>query len=241
MKPWLSLTILTLLSSLAASAGARPPPPTPGPPKPSLPAGERPVGDQTAIEPAAPPTTTEAPPPQVRDTAITATLLVKVVHPDEVRAKVIAKTKELGGFPVLVSDGELQLKVPPESVATVLDLLAGSGTVLDKSLQRRDRTEVIAQLEARLRSKREIFVRLRKFLDDSNVSATLKVEGSMTQLVRELEQIKGELEVERASTRHALVIARFEFHREGRITYVRSPFAWLNTVDLDHFLAEFGR
>ena len=164
---------------------------------------------------------------------------MKVVHPDEVRQAAIAKAKELGGFHVLVSDAELQLKVPPENLAALVDLLAGSGVVVEKALQRRDRTEIIAQLEARLRSKHEIFDRLRKFLDDSNVSATLKVESSMTQLVRELEQLKGELEVERASTRHALLVARFEFHRQGRITYVRSPFDWLNTVDLDRFLSEF--
>lgn len=245
-------SVIAAVSCLASSAVALPPPPAKAPgqapiersakpadaAQPSA-ADKRPAGDQSAIEPAAPRTPTEMPPPLARDTAIVSTLLVKVVHPDEVRQAAIAKAKELGGFHVLVSDAELQLKVPPENLGALVDLIAGSGTVVEKSLQRRDRTEIIAQLEARLRSKHEIFDRLRKFLDDSNVSATLRVEGSMTQLVRELEQLKGELEVERASTRHALLIARFEFHRQGRITYVRSPFDWLNTVDLDRFLAEF--
>ena len=174
-----------------------------------------------------------------RLTAVTATLLLKVVHPDEVRRVAIEKTKAFGGFASLVTDHELHLRVPPEHLPALLDTLAASGTVLQKALQRRDRTEAIAQLEARLRSKREIFVRLRAFLDDSNVSATLQIERSMTRLVAELEALKGDLEVERAGVRHAQIVIGFDFHREGRISYVHSPFEWLNTADLGRFLNTF--
>ncbi len=207
-------------------------------PSPAV-ADPRPVGDQLAVEAAPAPTQTDVGAAQARLTAVTATLLLKVVHPDDVRAKVVALTKHLGGHPVLVSDSELQLNVAPQHLGEVLDLLASSGIVIDKSLQRRDRTEAVGQLQARLRSKQEIFERLRNFLDDSTVSATLRIERSMTQLVTELEQIKGELSAETAATHFAYLAVRFDYHRQGRVTYVRSPFEWLNTVDLDQFLGGF--
>lgn len=240
MMPRMFFTLLLVsltASAWSAPASARPSRPIVPAPAPADPS--RPVGDQTAIEPAVAASPTEIASGSPRLTALSATMMVKVVHPDEVRRKAIARARELGGFPLLVSDAELQLKVPPEHLAQLSELVGASGIVLDKSLQRRDRTEAVAQLEARLRTKRDIFARLRTFLDDSTVSATLMIERSMTQLVAELEQIKGELEVERATTRHALLVVHFQFHREGRITYVRSPFDWLNTVDLDRFLAAF--
>ncbi len=174
-----------------------------------------------------------------RLTALTATMVVKVVHVAEVRKQVLAKVKALHGHPMLMTDAELVLKVPPASLPELLELLASSGTVLGKSLQRADLTDEIAQLEARLKSKREVLQRMRGFIDDSNVQATLRIERTMTQLVQELESVKGELAVQRERARFATVQVSFQYFQHGRITYVNSPFAWLNEVDLDVFLREF--
>jgi hypothetical protein len=58
----------------------------------------------------------------------------------------------------------------------------------------------------------------------------------MTNLVSELESLRGQLEAEREAVRHAVIQVSFQFHRAGRVKYVRSPFEWLNGVDLDRFL-----
>lgn len=244
----LSMLLTLLVSAAAGPVIAAPPPPVspavrPRPPDlktpdSSKPAEDRPTGDQKAIEGTAKPPV-DLPAAPTRLVAVQATLMVKVVHPEEVRRAAIERARAVGGFATLVTDAELHLKVPPEELNATIDGLAASGLVLQKTLQRDDRTEHIAQLEAKLRSKTEILTRLRTFLDDSNVQATLQIERSMTQLVAEVESLRGELTVERSSVQHARVVARFDFHREGRITYVRSPFEWLNTVDLDRFLAEF--
>jgi hypothetical protein len=47
------------------------------------------------------------------------------------------------------------------------------------------------------------------------------------------------LEAERADVHHAVIRVHFQFHRAGRVKYVRSPFEWLNSVDLDRFLGAF--
>ncbi len=174
-----------------------------------------------------------------RQTAIDATLALKVAHPDQVRRQVLELTKQAGGYPTLVSDGRLDLRVPPQQVEALLTQFSQTGLVLGRTLQRSDRTEVIADLQARLRTKRDIFQRLRAFLDDSNVAATLKVERSMTALVSDLERLRSELEVEEANVRNASVRITFQFHQERRVDQVISPFAWLNTLDLEQFLGAF--
>lgn len=175
----------------------------------------------------------------LRQTAIVATLTLKVAHPDQVRKQAIDLAKQLGGFPTLVTDTQLDLKIPPQHVDALLTELGHAGLVLGRTLQRGDRTEIIADLQARLKTKREVFQRLRTFLDDSNVAATLKVERSMSALVSDLENLRGQLEMEEQSVRNAVVRVSFQYRREARIDEVRSPFDWLNTVDVERFMRDF--
>lgn len=174
-----------------------------------------------------------------RATAVLARMTLKVIHPDQVRAELVAAARARGGHPVLITDHALHLKVPPAQVEVLLRLAADKGVVLDKSLSREDLTESIASREGRVRSRQEILVRLRRFIDDSNVAATLKIERTMTDLVTELEGLKGQLAVERERARFAVLSISFNYQRQGRISYVRSPFDWLNSVDLNRFLREF--
>jgi hypothetical protein len=174
-----------------------------------------------------------------RHTALTAHVVLKVVHPEQARRELLAEVEKLGGFAVLVSDTELRVKVPPAHIGDTLDAVTRRGLVVEKSLAREDLTQSIAQLEGRLRSKQDIFVRLRRFIDDSDVAATLQIERQMTALVSEVEQVGGQLRVERERTRWALVTVAFQFRERDRIVYVRSPFQWLNSVDLNRFLGEF--
>lgn len=174
-----------------------------------------------------------------RRTALVSRVVLKVVHPVLARQHLLEAARERGGFVTLLSDQQLVLKVPPERLDEVLTIVAAEGAVVEKTLERADLTERIAQLEGRLRSKVDILTRLRAFVDDSNVQATLQLERSMTALVSEVEQVKGELRVERERARWAVVDIAFQFRERGRIVYVRSPFVWLNTVDLGRFLSEF--
>ena len=174
-----------------------------------------------------------------RRTALTARLVLKVVHPAEVRRGILEAVGALGGFPVLVEDQRLLLKVPPEKLNEVLRLVSDRGVPLEKTLERNDLTGSIAQLEAQLRSKVEIFRRLRKLVDDSDVGATLQIERQMASLVREMEAQRGRLRVERERARFARVDVAFQFRQRDTLVYVHSPFGWLNTVDLGRFHADF--
>ncbi len=181
----------------------------------------------------------DAPTPAPRQTALTARLVLKVVHPAEVRKEILGLATPLGGFPILVEDQQLVLKLPPEKLTELLEAVAKKGVALEKTLERKDLTESISQLQARIRSKVEIFRRLRKLVDDSNVAATLQIERQMNALVQEMEALRGKLRVELARAQHAQVTVAFQFRERQRLVYVRSPFEWINSVDLGRLDADF--
>jgi len=168
-----------------------------------------------------------------------ARMLVKVVHPVEVRQKIVALVDSLGGFPSAVTDQKLIIRVPPDKFTGLIRDIGNHGMVIEKTMQREDITEKLAQLNGRLRSKQDILEKLRSFFDDSNVKATLQIEKNMTQLVIELEKVKGQLRVTVDKARFATVEVAFRFRKRDKVVYVHSPFQWLNSVDLDRFLTEF--
>jgi Domain of unknown function (DUF4349) len=174
-----------------------------------------------------------------RKTALVSTLVLKVINSVEARAALEDKATELGGFSTLITNSSLKLKVPPGQLPKILEFAAKQGVIIEKSLKRRDLTLDIAQLTGHLKSKGKILLRLRGFFDDSNVQATLRIEQTMTELVTEIELVKGRLRVLDEETKWALVEISFRFKQRDRIIYVHSPFEWLNTVNLDRFLEDF--
>lgn len=189
---------------------------------------------------AAPASASAAPQTDRRVSALTARVHLKVVHPDQVRRALAAAGAKVGGHPTRVTERSISLKIPPAELGAFMRGMSDHGLVLEKTLARQDLTETIADLEGRLRSKTEIFAQLRGFFDRSDLQATLDIERNMTELVQEMEGLKGQLRVERDRAQWSVVEVDFQFQPHDRLVYVQSPFEWLNTVDLDRFLSEFG-
>lgn len=164
---------------------------------------------------------------------------VKVVNPDDARMLLKKEAEALGGFLIFFNRNSVSLKVPPSTLTAFTEKVGKMGTVLVRTMKREDLTLRIAELEGKLKSKREVFERTRKFLDSSDVSAALEVEQSMTDLLMEIEELQGTLRVLRDKVAFAVVEVSFEFRDRDKIVYVRSPFKWLNTVALDLFIEEF--
>jgi len=174
-----------------------------------------------------------------RPYSLTAELVLKVVNVEETREQVISRAKELGGFPTLITDQQLVLKVPRAKLTTLLEKTEKAGTALEKKLAREDLALVLARLKGSIKSKSEILDRLRSFFSDSDVAATLRIEREILRIVQELEQALGQKRVVEERARFAVLTIHFRFPKRDRIRSLESPFEWLNSADLDHFLSEY--
>ncbi len=224
----------------------RAPAPTPSASAPASTAGTAPPATGTAsASGTAPPVSGTAPttnPPPIdeqRQTALVAQMTLKVKNATDARKNVVAAVRKRGGYPMLVTDTGVELKLPPAALSDFLEWLGKRGLVVDKSMERADLTLDIAKLEGQLKSKRTILAELRSFFDSSDVEATLQIERSMADLVGEIEAVKGALRVLRDRSEWALVSVSFQFRKRERIEYAKSQFEWMNSVKLDRFLQEF--
>lgn len=174
-----------------------------------------------------------------RPTALNATVVLKVANPTRARKAILSVVRSMNGHPSLITDQRLHVRVPPKQLGAFLTAITKQGFVLDKKLSRQDLTESIARARGRLRSKSKILGQLRGFLDDSGVTATLQIERTMSRLVTEIEALKGALRVALDRSTMADVRIAFQFRNPTQLRYVRSPFAWIDSVDVQRFLRGF--
>jgi len=166
---------------------------------------------QAALAPARMPATAPAPPaPSPGQSASSALKLIwtaalQIEVPD-FRAAVDQAGKAalaLGGY---VSDrhssedgagherGQITLRVPSEKFDGAMSALKKLGRVKNEGVQTQDVTKAYADLETRLKVKRETATRLREILtrQTGKVSEVLEVEREIARVVEEIEQAEGE-------------------------------------------------
>lgn len=232
-----AVVVLGLALTAAAPARAQQPPSAP---KPAAKADTAPAKPAAAVPAAAPADAAPARPAEsARLVEETVTLTVKVLHPAEVTAKAIAAAQEAGGWPTRVTPGQLILVVPPEAAAELVAMLEKSGILLDKQIGREDHTQELTQLEASLKTKREMLGRLRQLFGESAVDATLRIEQSMNRLVDEIERQQARWQGLQARVQRTKLDVRFHYRPKQELRNLRSPFAWIEATDLPAFLARF--
>jgi hypothetical protein len=174
-----------------------------------------------------------------RRSALKSLVVLKVLNPRDAKAAVQAEAERLKGYMSYIDNHSIVLKVPPKALSEMVQFTADQGLVIEKNLEREDLTLEVAELEGRLKSKREILSRLRGFFDDSDAVATLEIEQTMNGLVMEIEQTRGRLRYLNDRSDWAVLNISFRFRERDKVMYVESDFEWLNTASLDQFLGEF--
>lgn len=92
------------------------------------------------------------------------------------------------------AQGTVVVRVAPARYFTALDQLRGLGKVEAEGIQTQDVTRAYADLEARLKNKRELEARMREILRTrtDKISDLLQVEGQLSQVTEEIERMEGE-------------------------------------------------
>lgn len=185
-----------------------------------------------------PPAETKPPAPR---TAVEATLVVKVSDKDQAADAIIADAEKRGGYFARRTDDEVVLKVPVAAADGLIDGVEALGVVVDKSFNARDVGARLGELRTRLKSRQDVFARYFQVLDTASISSIVEVESEMTQLVQEIEQLKGAIQLIEHKLQLAQITVRFRFRdRRPPARDGSSSFAWLNTVNLADLLGVFA-
>ncbi len=121
------------------------------------------------------------------------------------------------------------------------ELVRGLGAVVDRNVNRTAVGSQMADLEARIRARRNHLGRLEKLFTDVDLNQTLALESETAQALRELDRLRGELNYYRERSRMLRVSIRLELSASARGSgRPPIPAPWVGTLTLQDFLRRFG-
>jgi len=165
---------------------------------------------------------------------ITARYTLKVAQRADAMQAIIDETKRLGGwFASLTDDESVSLRVPAASIATLQTFIEQEGLIAERDYATVDVRRELAELDARIGSRRELLAQYMALLATANVDAVLQLESEITQVIAEVEQLEGQRRWTRDQVDVARVDVSFRFRDRRRDEGARpSPFGWINTLDV---------
>lgn len=244
---------LLLLGKLALAgpwdAPAEPVPvPDPAPPVASV--WGPPAAPQPAAAPspgvwgaaATPAPVISAPVPIPPYTRVTGALVLRVDDQAAASANAIALAEQMGGWFSRFSGDGVTVRVPTVGVDAFLEATQGFGDVEGRTYDREDLGVRIADIESRLKARREVLSRYLSVLEEASPKAVVQVEREITRVVSEIEGLEGQLRVHTDRVEHAEVTLSFRYReRRAPSRDGSSSFGWLNTMNVADFLEELER
>lgn len=174
--------------------------------------------------------------------AIGSSLTIQVPDRDASAARLIAQAEALGGYFSVVTQDSLTLKVPAGKANELIAFVKANWKPVQESYRSEALQGAIDQLQARLKAKQELYARFEKLLAEAEARDIVEVEAAATQLIREIELLKGQLRALQHRLDYASVVLNFRLlERQRPSDGGSSPFAWLNTLGLESLLQEFER
>jgi hypothetical protein len=197
-----------------------------------------------ANTPAAPPPPSQAARADAQHTGplliFTAAFQLHVYEVEKAQSALKAAAKRLGGFVSEQTDTALTLRVPSAHFEEALAAVESAGKVRARHVQALDVGDQYRDLTLRLRTAEALRDRLEAMLARAaKVEEALQVERELERIVREIEQIKGQLRS--MGDRIAFSTLSVDFRPEQRPDLddsdaFRLPYAWLDELGLHHLL-----
>jgi hypothetical protein len=96
-------------------------------------------------------------------------------------------------------------------------------------------------MRTRLASREGMLQHYFKVVAGASSSQVEEVERAMTELVQEIESLRGAIQLQEHQLAYAEVVVSFSFRdRRAPVASGRSSFDWLNSVNLADLIADFG-
>ncbi|MBN1959484.1 MAG: DUF4349 domain-containing protein [Deltaproteobacteria bacterium] len=173
---------------------------------------------------------------------VSTSLVLKVTDRTQAADDLIKRNEELGGYFSQRQNDYVVLRVPHHALAKVIAMAESLGKVIQKTYNSTDVTFDIEEKRTLVASREAVLARYFKVLDGASLNAIVSIEHEMTQLIADIEQLRGSLNLIEHHVAFADLTVNFQFReRQPPIRDGSSSFAWLNTVNLIDLIEDFRK
>lgn len=182
------------------------------------------------------------PPHCFADIAIDTRISIKPGNSDEAAMKLVKQTEHLQGYFVTRSNERVELKVPSQSANELQKFIEQNWLIYQQDYQANDITVQLIETKSNLKAKEELLDEYQKILATTPSDKLFKVSTSVTNLVQQIELLRGRLNYLQHQLRYARYTVVFQLDR-GAVDSSRvvSSFPWLNSMGLPNLLSDFSQ
>jgi hypothetical protein len=172
-----------------------------------------------------------------RRVTIQATLIV--FNPEEVQNHIISWIEENHGYFLIKSSKLLSLRLPTEKEIAFRQFLENLDEEITAiNIESEDLREEILGLRSGIKSREEILSKNFGLFSRADVEATLGIEHELILLLKEIENLKGQLNKREMERKYLYAEISFVFKRTTLPEKIPSSFGWINTLNLYRFKKE---
>ena len=169
----------------------------------------------------------------VGGSALTASVAIRVDDREKTLQKAIDLARERGGWFAELTMDRVSLRVPAGEARALVDVLRSLGEVFERTFDSVDLQPQMADLEGRLKSRREVLARYMEVLAGASPKAIVSVEREITRVIAEIEGFEGQLRVLRDRAAYARIDVSFRYRERRAPSRVgNSSFAWINRMNM---------
>ncbi len=173
--------------------------------------------------------------------ALRSRVTVKVGDRDGAAEAIIKKAGAMGGYFTVRDNDHVVLKVPRTSLKSLQEYAESLGAVVGLEVEAVDVGGQLQEQTTLLHSREEVLKRYFAVMRSAGVDTIVEVEAAMTDLVEEIEELKGELKVLKHRANFGELNVAFQFHdRRPPESGGHSSFEWINSVNLVDLMEDFG-
>jgi hypothetical protein len=166
-------------------------------------------------------------------------LVLKVLDLEGSIQRIREQMPQYQAFPKLIHQQKLTIRLPIPQLHLFSQVIEKMGVVVDKQLVRSDLTQELKQLEAGVKSKREILDQLQKLIAVADMANTLEIERQMRSMIRELEELQGRMRTQFDQTELATIDVSFTLPERQTVNQKLSSIPILNDLSVDALLRRF--
>lgn len=173
------------------------------------------------------------------DAAVHAAVVVQVSDREAAARQVVRAAEAAGGWFSELGGDAVAVRVPRSAVRGLVGVAASLGDVVDESFAREDLTARLADLRGTAASREKVLERYLSVLEEASPKAVVSVEREITQLVAELERLRGQINSLENRAAFGVVEVAFRFRdRSAPVNDGTSSFPWINTLDAAQMLSD---
>ncbi len=172
--------------------------------------------------------------------AISSEMVLKVNDSDHVASALVEKAEALGGYFISRKLDFVVFRIPTGAAKDFLLFGETLGSTVERNYSAKDFGMELSRKKASLKSKEAVLTEYLKVLGEADAKAVVAVEKAITDLIREIEILKGRIRYIRHQLDFAAIRISFKFRdRSAPAADGASSFPWLNTMNISDLVEEY--